>query len=135
MSRTVRRLPLKGSHGKWHGIVSYPTLSRPRTASWMDPGVLLSPRLGWRRGSLLRYMDHLEPDPQFGGWRVVTGFLYIETEADLIARIAREHMYWCRKNKTCRRQRKNGVRKTKRIIARELRAKLKQDLYRDQNRP
>lgn len=126
MSRTLRAFPQRNrsrSSLKWYG--GAPPSFIKRTGRSLFPIYKIDPNAPVQEVDSYSW----SPESQYArGYRLV-GFKEY-TEAEHLERLAKDQLYWCKKNKTCRRQRKNGVRLTKRIAARQQRAQLKQDTKR-----
>ena len=139
MSRTIRRLPTTGGSIKYYASVNILSVKRHGgTLREYQPGITYMGNFsnGGFGTWTMNESDRSKCVPaEYGGFKVIETFWYQETEADIAKSNAKEILYWCKKNKTCRRQRMNGVRKDKRIAAGKLRAELKRktyDLCRDQ---
>lgn len=136
MSRTVRHLPTNGkSREKWYIPNIVPTRR-------VDPKCH---RLWYiSEGSIIRGKDiqnytgyeeniikEFEIPPKDysksyqNRYKVIKGFWHITTEQDVARQLQTDILYYCKKNKTCRRQRKNAVRLEKKCRRSKERAKHK----------
>ena len=136
MSRTVRRLPVTGGSLKWYASVDATSVKRQgRTLCEFRPGVHYSYGLPERAQEAWRALVDTGVDPVsihlgHSSLTVDRTCWLQETEEDVARENARTFMQWCRKNGTCKRQRKNAVHAAKRTAAGRARAKGRMDLHR-----
>jgi hypothetical protein len=113
MSRTVRALPCNNGWGSLKSIdrAPFPTLRRSGRTIWP-------------------IYHHERIQESSGCCRWVSHIIGLETETEeAVAKQLMENiLYFCKKNKTCRRQRKNAARLAKRIDRHHRRQKLKREL-------
>lgn len=139
VSRTIRRMPTGYQYGKNHGkwyIPNY-TNTKPDYAGirihHTHPG-------GWWSGLLVTIMKH-DIDPSFyeieryenGRFSVIVKktFSIKDTYTDVEEAFERQIIEYARKNGTCKRQRRHGVRLSKKIDRRQRRAALKAALMKE----
>lgn len=140
MSRTIRRLPVKDrrrrrGYTKWYKTWINPTLRVTNGGHWWHPPVRFFPKHGWDvKGQMARYLEYFKPvfiAEKHKGYECIKSFFIEDTEEDIKRRLDKDILYWCKKNKTCRRQRKNAVRKDKQMYAQQARSKSKRITYND----
>ena len=129
MSRTIRALPT-GYHrsGKWYHtrVNSYlkPTGRTlwyiPADCSVNDPDFYSCPKENFYK----KYKG--------SPWlTTIEGFWSKTTEETVKKQFDRDTLYYCKKNKTCRRQRKNPIRKYKQALRQQERAQGKRSLQKE----
>lgn len=134
MSRTIRRLPVTGGRIKTYAITWHlDDKCQGMTLTHYTTGMTYLYRCPRRMEEAMRdILNRVVPRPiiEVGSkqFRVVSASFFVQqTEEDVARNNARSIMEWCRKNGTCKRQRKNAVRLLKHINAHRTRRALKTD--------
>jgi hypothetical protein len=136
MSRTIRHLPTAYNYSlkqyKGHVETSLRVLPR-RNFIWIDIGTGVDPK-DLKYYLFCTSVENFEK--KYAGSKylyVKEGFWWKNSEEEVAARLKDEIIYWSRKNKTCRRQRKNGVRYSKKARHGEERAESKRIIIKEVN--
>ena len=129
MSRTVRALPTGYHHNgkRYHPRVNSYLKPTGRTLWYIpadvgvnDPDFLSCPREN--------FYKKYKGSPW---WHVIEGFWEKTTEESIRKQLDSDILTYCKKNKTCRRQRKNPIRKYKQALRQQERAQGKRVLQKD----